>query len=152
MPYKKAFRLAERAMVRAINRRDAVCQVRLVFPAHQCSGPMQIDHCLSRRHLSIFFDPRNLTRICQGAHFKKTYQMNGYDKLVNKAVELREGPGIIDTLIELSHKIHKYYTGELLIIAEEFDKMWLPNTSMGEFDAKDTKDASQEPENGGEGK
>ena len=51
----------------------------------------QVDHCFSRRIRGLFFDPRNLSLLCKSCHFKKSYCISGYEKLVDDIVRQREG-------------------------------------------------------------
>lgn len=51
----------------------------------------QVDHCFSRQVSRLFYDTRNLTLLCAICHFKKSYRIDGFEKLVDDIVRRREG-------------------------------------------------------------
>lgn len=52
----------------------------------------QTDHCHSAsKAIALRFDHRNLTRLCGCCHSKKSYQIDGVEKLVDQHVRSREG-------------------------------------------------------------
>lgn len=105
---KRAFRECERALIDAVNRRDIVCQL--------CGSTvvLQMDHAIvSRKHLSTFFEIRQMVLLCQSCHCKKTYKCNGTEILVTEIVRNREGADFIRKVVEASHTLKKWSINEL---------------------------------------
>ena len=50
-----------------------------------------MDHCFGRKNAILLFSLSNLTLLCKLCHFKKTYTIRGYEKLVDDRVKHREG-------------------------------------------------------------
>lgn len=64
------------------------------------------DHCFSRRNRAIFYDPSNLSILCQSCHFLKTHRIKGADLGVYRLVEAREGKGEFKRLYDIA-KLHR---------------------------------------------
>lgn len=103
--------------------RDKRCQICGSYQS------LQVDHFISRKNRSVFFDIRNLTTLCARCHLLKTWGHNGHPQEVHKIVESREGKEVINELIIRSKKPRKYecweldaYIEELKIMGEEWKK------------------------------
>lgn len=118
--FKKSFRLAEKALILAVHRRDEKCQL--------CGGNavLQMDHAIvSRRHLSTFFEIRQMVLLCRGCHMQKTFNQFGIAYKVSDLVRKREGSDFINHIQEESRKIKKWSVAELEELTTLFNGMFL---------------------------
>ena len=118
--WRKLFRRCEAAMIAAVLRRDKVCLI--------CRGSnvLQVDHSLiSRKHLSTFFEIRQLCTLCRPCHCNKTFENFGTDTRVVEIVRAREGTAYITALLEKSKKIKKWSIEQFQEMTQEFNGMFL---------------------------
>ena len=123
---KMLMRQAELAMIEAVKRRDTHCQTQdLCFRFGGCNKVLQVDHSIvSRAHKSTFFDVRQMTLLCQSAHFRKTWNIYGFQKVVYDIVERREGKDYIEEVVERSRTIKHWRRDELERLITELNGMW----------------------------
>ena len=117
--WKKAFRACERAMIAAANRRDQKCQL--------CGSKevLQMDHAIvSRKHLSTFFEIRQMVLLCQKCHCSKSFDNHGLSYQVIEIVRNREGAPFINKLVEQSRQIKKWSLDELEEMTKQFNEMY----------------------------
>ena len=113
--WKRAFRACERAMIAAVNRRDKVCQL--------CKSDfvLQADHAIvSRKHLSTFFEIRQMVLLCRTCHGHKTWKNFGTEVRVAEIVRKREGVDFINWVQQQSRQIKKWSVEELENMTEYF--------------------------------
>ena len=116
---RKAESLCEKEMKLAVHRRDKFCQI--------CGSREQlnVDHWLSRKHKSVYFDIHNLTLLCSRCHTNKSYGNHDYVHLVTEVVEEREGEEVCEELRRKSYEIKKWNPEELNELAEVYKKLWI---------------------------
>mgnify|MGYP001599509665 FL=1 len=118
---RKAQIVFEKEMKLAVHRRDKVCQV------CRSDRRLQVDHFISRRNMSTYFDINNLTLLCGTCHTKKSFGYQDYSKRVDDVVLSREGDEVVDELRRKSRTIKKWNPEELLAMAESYKKLWNEN-------------------------
>src|SRR3990167_457371 len=92
--WKKEFRKCEQAMIMAVRRRDRVCQ--LCYGKDCGNTCLQADHAIvSRKHLSTFFEIRQLVLLGRNCHCAKTFKNHGTEIRVTEIVRKREGAAFI---------------------------------------------------------
>ena len=116
---RKAMAFCEKEMKAAVHRRDMVCQV--------CfgRGPYDVDHWISRRNKSVYFDINNLTLLCKPCHTRKSYEYADYPQRVTDAVQRREGEQVMEEIRCKSRQIKKWTPDELNELAETYKKLWV---------------------------
>ena len=69
------------------------CQVKKYFPEIKINhnGPLQADHCISRRSKHFFIDPRNLTCVCSTCNRAKGFGQKSIHRAIDDIVKMREG-------------------------------------------------------------
>jgi len=72
---------------------DRVCQVKKHFPTIGINhaGPLQVDHCITRKNKHFFFDSRNGTVVCGSCNRAKHYKQKSIDRAIDDIVRQREG-------------------------------------------------------------
>jgi hypothetical protein len=89
---------------------------------HTCNGRLVADHRpVKRGNNRYFFDPRNLTTVCNAANF-----LAEFDPAVNAAicevVKAREGLGVYETMIETKSQPFKVTEEYVLGIIEDLKR------------------------------
>lgn len=113
--WKKAFRAAERSLIAAVNRRDGNCQL------CRSTEVLQMDHAIiSRKHLSTFFEIRQMVLLCRSCHCSKSFDNHGLSYQVAEIVRKREGSTFVKNLVEKSRQIKKWNLTELENLTEYF--------------------------------
>src|SRR3990167_6705940 len=113
--WKKTFRACERALIAAVNRRDKVCQL--------CGSKevLQMDHAIvSRKHLSTFFEIRQMLLLCSRCHCSKSFDNHGLSYRVAEIVRNREGSHFINLLVAKSRQIKKWTIDDLEGMTKQF--------------------------------
>ena len=70
-----------------------ICQVQKNYPTigiHH-AGPLQVDHCITRKNKHFFFEPRNGTVVCGACNRAKHYKQKSIDRAIDDIVREREG-------------------------------------------------------------
>lgn len=69
------------------------CMVAKLFPTIDLhhAGPLQIDHCITRKNKHFFFDHRNGTVVCSSCNRAKHYKQKSVDRAIDLIVKEREG-------------------------------------------------------------
>ena len=69
------------------------CQVQKHYPTIDIhhAGPLQVDHCITRKNKWFFFDPRNGTVVCGSCNRAKHYKQKSIDRAIDNIVRQREG-------------------------------------------------------------
>ena len=115
--WKKTFRACERALIAATNRRDLKCQL--------CGSKevLQMDHAIvSRKHLSTFFEIRQMLLLCSRCHCSKSFDNHGLTYRVIEIIRKREGAPFINKLVEQSRQIKKWSIEELETMTKQYLK------------------------------
>lgn len=75
---------------------------------------LETDHCFSASGaVRLRYDIRNLTLLCNSCHTKKSYNVGGYEKLVDGIVKIREGIDVFEKMQKLA-KHHDAFTWNIL--------------------------------------
>lgn len=117
--WRKSFRACERALIAACNRRDKKCQL--------CGSRevLQMDHAIvSRKHLSTFFELRQMVLLCRACHCAKSFDNHGLSYRVTEIVRQREGSPYINWVITESRCIKKWTVQELEDLTKQFEGMY----------------------------
>ena len=118
---KKAHKLCWKACYEAIKRRDKVCQIH-----ENCQGKvLQVDHLFSRKHLSTFYDERNLLLICSKANWEKFIGRGDTAYLVTKCAEAKWGREAIEDMGRQTRIPKKWAISELETLTQTFNEMYL---------------------------
>jgi len=69
------------------------CMVAKLFPTIDLhhAGPLQVDHCITRKNKHFFFDHRNGTVVCSSCNRAKHYKQKSVDRAIDCIVGEREG-------------------------------------------------------------
>lgn len=89
---------------------------------------LQIDHCFSRSVKEIFYEPSNLTALCQVCHFQKTYHIRCRDLDVYAHVMNREGKDEYQRLKDLARAMKPF---------PDFNRRWWLELKMEESDGSE---------------
>ena len=118
--WKRAFRACERALIAAVNRRDQFCQM----PGCGSTLTLQMDHAIvSRKHLSTFFDIRQMVLLCRNCHCLKTFKCFGTEVKVTEIVRAREGSNFLNEIVDKSRQLKKWTLQELEDMTKKFDEV-----------------------------
>ena len=63
------------------------------------AGPLQVDHCITRKNKHYFFDPRNGTVVCSSCNRAKHYKQKSVDRAIDDIVREREGEEAFGTMV-----------------------------------------------------
>lgn len=74
-------------------RRVGKCEAQEVWP-HECAGPLQCAHILSRQYRAIRWDTANAVCLCAGAHVRFTHRPLEWERLVLDMI----GPDALEDL------------------------------------------------------
>lgn len=115
---RKSEILCEKEMKLAVHRRDRWCQV------CKSGQGLQVDHWISRKHKSTYFDINNLTLLCNRCHTNKSYGNHDYIQRVTEAVTQREGQDVCTEIRKKSFIIKKWTSEELDQLTETYKRLW----------------------------
>ena len=115
-----------------IIRDDNRCQLKGIN--HVCNGRLVADHTISRRHMSTFFDIRNLTAVCMAANLMLNFDAYLRHCSNLKVIE-REGENILEELnaLKKTPKTKKFTVDELEALVKTYKDRYAPeDKTLGE--------------------
>lgn len=114
---QKLKKLCEEEWKKACHRRDkSTCQI--CGATKDKGAVIQVDHCFTRKAKQLFYDTRNGTILCKSCHTKKTYHVQGFEKIVDDFVRRREG---IDWWVSAMHQAR--YGGAVKFTYQELEDL-----------------------------
>ena len=107
-------------MKEAVWRRDkATCQL--------CGAkniPCDVDHWISRRNMSTYFDLNNLTLLCKSCHTKKSFGYADFTERVTDIVREREGEAVMQELRQTANTVKKWQIDEMEHLIEIYKNIF----------------------------
>ena len=79
---KKCWELCRKIVKCRAENKCEICEAR---------NELQVDHCFEESVSRLLFDTKNLTLLCSACHTKKSFKVNGFEKVVDQIVQAREG-------------------------------------------------------------
>ncbi len=124
--YERAWKEAWAACVRAIKRRDKVCQVH----RDSCKDSILVcDHYFSRTHKSVFFDERNLTLVCRTSNWEKFRNRGNTAHLISRVVISKWGEAAVEDMGMQARIPKKWSIQELEELTRNFNTIYLDDLS-----------------------
>jgi len=83
------------------------CMVKKHFPeiAIEHNGPLQVDHCITRKNKHLFFEPTNGTVVCASCNRAKHFKQKSIDRAIDDIVKQREGEDHFNFMVAVDQRM-----------------------------------------------
>jgi len=84
---------------------------------------LQVDHYITAKKKSVYFDPRNGTTVCAADNAGKAWH-NPIEIVIQRHVEAREGGQVVEELLACANKQKKWTITELEAQITYLNGLW----------------------------